>query len=110
MSNIAIFKSGKTPEYLKSVNTPDYSSDPDVLVNPDISTVESTPMKFWKRVGNTIQVMTVPEQQIVLDAEVADKEALIQSLNIDAILLAKALVKAGVLTKAQLVNAIKQVI
>lgn len=69
MANIAIFKSGQFPQYLQSVNTPDYSSDPDVIVNPDISAVQSIPLKYWKRVGDTIVEMTQPEKDAVLAAE-----------------------------------------
>lgn len=49
MANIARFKAGKTPEYMESVNTPEYSSDPDVIVNPDITAVQAVPLKFWNK-------------------------------------------------------------
>ena len=57
MSNIAIFKSGQTPQYLTSVNGAEYMVDPtalegkvvsndsDVLFNPDINAVKNMPLK-----------------------------------------------------------------
>lgn len=109
MANIAIFKPNKTPEYLRSVNTPDYSSDPDVLVNPDISALQSIPHKYWKRVGNAVQEMTAGEKATVDTQEQALRDAAVNDLHIDTVILAKALVKAGVITKNALINAIKQV-
>lgn len=111
MSNIAIFKSGQTPQYLKSVNTPDYDQDPDVIVNPDVSSLDGVEMKYWKRVGDSVAEMTTSEKQVVDDAEEADRIARIDRLeSIDAIVLAKALVKAGVVTKTLLVSKIKEVL
>lgn len=69
MSNIAIFKSGQTPQYLTSVNTPDYSSDPDVLIEPDISLVKNVALRFWKRNGNLIAEMSQAEKDIITAAE-----------------------------------------
>ena len=74
MSNIAIFKTGKIPEYRISVNTRDYvvdpnvpksevvPLDPDVIINPDISSVSNVPLKYWKRSGNNILEMTQSEK------------------------------------------------
>jgi len=110
MANIAIFKLNKTPEYLRSVNTPEYSSDPDVLVNPDISSVENVPLRYWKRVGDTIVEMTQAEKDAVIQAELDAKEATLQRLeDIDAVILAKAIVRAGLISKDNLITAIKQV-
>ncbi len=111
MSNVAIFKSGETPQYLKSVHTPDYDQDPDVVVNPDISSLNDVELKYWNRVGNTVLEMTTSEKQVVDDAEEADRVARIDRLeSVDAIVLAKALVKSGVVTKTLLVSKIKEVI
>ena|SRR3990167_11251094 len=123
MSNIAIFKQGKTPEYLTSVNTGEYvvdpnitkdqvvPSDPDILINPDISAVKDVPLKYWKRNGNSIVEMNQSEKDALNQAELDEKEKLLQSLeSIESITLAKALVKSGLITKAQLITAIKQVI
>ena len=111
MANIAIFKTDQTPQYLRSVNTPDYSSDPDVIVNPDISAVSQVEKKYWKRVGDNVEEMTASEKQVIDDAEAAARETRIQALeDIDAIVLAKALVKAGVVTKPLLVSKLKEVL
>src|SRR3990167_5053996 len=106
MSNIARFKNGKA-EYLVSVNTPDYSSDPDVIVNPDITVVQNVPLRYWKRAGDLVQEMSASEKGVVDQAELDAKEAQVQALEIDVVVLAKALVKAGVITKTALINAIK---
>lgn len=79
MANIAIFKPGKPPEYLESVNGAEYMTDPanndttpnspDVLINPDISAVKNVPVKFWKRVGDTIVEMDKAEKDAIAAAE-----------------------------------------
>lgn len=108
MSNVAIFKIGKTPQYLISVNTPDYDKDPDVLVNPDISAVKDVPLEHWKRDKDKIVEMSEIEKgalefekQVVIDERIED-------LNIDTSTLANALIAHGVISKTELVNAIKE--
>ena len=70
MSNIAIFRTGQPPQYLTSVNEPPYVGDPDVLIDPDVSEVISVPLRYWKRVGDTIVEMTQGEKDAV-DAAIA---------------------------------------
>ena len=70
MSNIAIFRAGETPEYLTSVNEPPYVGDPDVLIDPDITAVIGVPVKYWKRVNDTIVEMSQAEKDAV-DAAIA---------------------------------------
>lgn len=86
MANVAIFKAGRTPEYLRSVNTPDYSSDPDVLINPDISALAAVPVKYWKRVGDAIQEMSAAEKASLDAAEAAARRdgARAQAVSIEA--------------------------
>jgi hypothetical protein len=110
MANFAIFKTGQTPVYLESVHTPDYASDPDAVINPDLSAIASIPRKYWKRSGNNVVEMTAQEKSQVDAAEQAVKDASVDNLQIEAIVLAKALVRLNVASKAQLINAIKQVI
>lgn len=95
MANIAIFKAGQIPRYLRSVNTPEFSSDPDVIINPDITAVESVLIKYWKRSGNNIQEMNTSEKSAVDAAEVAAADAAIDAFIIDPIKLAKALFQTG---------------
>ena len=110
MANIAIFKTGERPQYLLSVNTPEYSGDPDVLVNPDVSALTSVPLRYWKRVGDTVVEMTAQEKSAVEQAILDAKETATNNLeDLDAVILAKALVRAGLITKDNLVTAIKQV-
>lgn len=65
MANITIFKSGQTPQYVQSVNTPDYEGNPDIIINPDISAVKIIPLKYWKHDGNKILEMTQAEKDTV---------------------------------------------
>lgn len=113
MANVVIFKPGQVPQLLPSVNTPDYSSDPDVLVNPDLSQLSAVPQLYWKRSGDKVLEMSTAEKAIVDAAitakQTADKDAQASALDLNTMVLAKALVKAGVITKAALVTAIKQV-
>jgi len=71
MSNVAIFKSGEAPKYLRSVHTPDYENDPDVIVNPAITEqfLQSVPFKHWKRNGDDVVEMNSAEKQAVDDAK-----------------------------------------
>lgn len=72
MSNVAIFDPSATPqrvlEYLLSVNTPDYVSRPDVVINPDVSSLLNVPIKYWKHVTGNIVEMT-PAEKLALDSE-----------------------------------------
>ena len=53
-----------TKEYRTSVNTPDY---PEVtwIINPDLSAVQSVPVKYWKIVGDTVTEMNQSEKDAV---------------------------------------------
>lgn len=77
MANVVIYDevTKRVKQYLKSVNTPDYSSRPDVLVNPDVSTLLSIALRYWKVVGTLVQEMTQPEKDIV-DQEIANAREL----------------------------------
>lgn len=110
MANVVIFKTGKTPQYLRSVNTPDYEGDPNVIINPDVSALKDIPLKYWKRDGDNVLEMSEAEKQAIDDDEEAERQARIEKLEIDAIVLAKALVKAGVVGKQLLVSKIKEVL
>ena len=111
MSNIVIFKQGETPQYLKSVNTPDYEGKPGVIVNPDVSALDNVPLKYWKLANNEVLEMTASEKQTIVDEEEAEKQARIDRLEeVDTVVLANALIKAGVVTKQLLVSKIKEVL
>lgn len=138
MGNIVIFHPDKEPEFLESVNTPDYCdlppeelevdentgkigvktekdrlhlfAKPGVVINPDLSALEGIPKKFWKRDGKKVIEMTKAEKKAVKDREDAETEVLFDKFeNVDAITLAKALIKVGAMTKEQLKQAVKEV-
>lgn len=110
MSNILKTKDGRVLEYLLSVSTPEYIS-PDDLVNPIMP--EGVPLKFLKRVGDLVVEMTQTEKDAIIQAEadaiIAEKDIRANNLEIETLTLAKALVRAGVVTKTNLINAIKSV-
>ena len=136
MANIVIFKLGQTPQYLTSVNTPEYCDIPEdkkvynkdrtiwgttltkselpqyakpgVIINPDISAVKDIDKKFWKRSGNNIVEMSLTEKAQV---DVAEKQVQIDRINNYEFAggeLAEILVDKGILSKTDVVNLIKQ--
>ena len=116
MAKVAIFKPNQIPQYLESVNTPDYEGDLDVIVNPDISAVQNIDRKFWKRVGNSIVEMTLGEKQAVLDNELAQRKASANDFGLDNMkIVLTALIKvinirlpAGQkITKQEMIDALK---
>ena len=114
MSNIARFRTGKIPEYIKSVNTPEYSSDPDVIVNPDISALGLVPRKHWKRVGDTIVEMTQAEKDTLVATELQAKKDAITLSHDDMRVVLTALIKvvnlrlpSNKITKEEMIQAIK---
>lgn len=109
MANVVLFRLNQTPRLLISVNTPEYEGDVEAVIGPDLSLVQNVPPRYWKR-GNGQQIaeMTAQEKQTVDQNAKAEADALTDKLQIDAFSLAKALVKLGVVTKNQLVTAIKE--
>ena len=128
MANIAIFKTGKTPEYRQSVSGGEYmvdptalegsvvSNDPDVLFNPNITAVKNVPVRFWKRSGNTIVEMTQVEKDVLAAAELQVRKDAANDLGVQDIKIAlKALITVlntklpanKQLTKQELVDALK---
>jgi hypothetical protein len=69
MANIALFRTGQSPEYIPSAETSIFASDPDAIVNPDLSAVTGLEPKFWKRSGNSVLAMNATEQNLVLANE-----------------------------------------
>lgn len=68
MANILIFDElTKRPlKYLQSVNTPDYSSRSDVLVNPDLTNID---LAFSKVSGDKLVNMTEAEKAEAISSE-----------------------------------------
>lgn len=116
MASVAIFKAGQQPQYLLSVNTPDYSSDPDVIVSPDLSSVQNVPLKYWKRVGNTISEMSQAEKDTITAAELVIRKNAADTFVGDPVAIFTALIKVinlrlpvgQKITKAELVAAVKE--
>lgn len=77
MANVAIFRSNQLPQYLTSVHTTLYESDPDVIINPDVSALTAVPLKYWKRNGNLVQEQSAAEKTTT-DAGIA---AALQATN-----------------------------
>jgi len=108
MSNIAMFESDKTPKYLKSVNTPDYENNPDVLVNPDLTAVRGESIEYWKRDGDAIIPMTTEEKRAVEAAKTAAETERIDVLSITVRELAMGLIACGLVATDEITTAIKE--
>lgn len=113
MANVVLFNPN---QYLTSVNTPEYVNNPNAIINPDVSAVLSVPVKFWKRVGDTVVEMTPAEKQAIIDAELqARKDAVTDPSFADLKDILTALVKVinirlpidKKITKLELIDAIK---
>ncbi len=79
-----------TGELRESVNTPDYSPA-EWLINPDLAAVTKVPRKFWKVVGDAVEVMTANEQAEVFAAELlAAKLARADAITAEALRLFEA--------------------
>lgn len=69
MSDIVRYSTLSTPnpitDYRKSVNTPDFQGQQNVLINPDLSAISGQPMKYWKHVSGAVQLMTQAERDAV---------------------------------------------
>lgn len=70
-----------TYQYLKSINTPDYSEDLWVI-NPDLSAVSGVAQKYWKVVDGAVVEMSTQEKQAV---DAAMTQAYIESVISKAI-------------------------
>lgn len=81
MSKIVVYDPGAAVvdaviEYNPSANTPDYNSEPNKLVNPDLSLLEGiVPVLYWKRVGTTVVEMNQTEKETI-DPQVAEETLL----------------------------------
>ena len=72
MSNIVFYDpngivTNRVINYLKSVNTPDYESSPNILINPDISLVLNVPTNYWKVVSDNVEEMSENEKNMLDD-------------------------------------------
>lgn len=103
-------------EYIQSVNTPEYSSDPSVVVNPDMSAVVNVPNIYWKRNGTAVVEMNASEKATVDAAILTAKQATANDLDVnDMKIVLTALIKVinlrlpagNKITKDELVAALK---
>lgn len=91
MADVVVF--GEKTEYLKSVNTPDYESNPNAVVNPDLSAVAGVNRKYWKLSKGAVAEMTTEEKAVVDAAEVAARKSVADSLDVGMRVALTALVK-----------------
>jgi len=115
MSNIARFKPDQTPEYLQSVNTPDYEGDLFAIINPDLAAVQNVPLKYWKRNGNNIVEMSQSEKDAITAAELQLRKSQADNFGVGLLELVTALIEvinlrlpAGQkITKQEMIDAVK---
>ena len=105
-----IFEPNKTPQYLKSVNTPDYDGDENVIINPDLSIVVDVPIKYWKRDKDNVVEMSEIEKQVIISAGLEKIDIGIENYEVDVSPLIQALVKLGVVEHAVFVTKLKEII
>lgn len=74
-----------TVEYIKSVNTPDYSPA-EWIINPDLSALDDVPHRYWKVVGDDVVEMDQAEKDAV-DAAIAEKqhESMLMGRKVDSL-------------------------
>lgn len=77
MANVVIYdiQTNRVLRYLKSVNTPDYDTRPDVIVNPSLPDVA---LKFMKINNGQVVEMSQAEKDIVLYEEQVAANAVIE--------------------------------
>lgn len=56
---------GRVTLYRKSVNTPDWSGQPNTLVNPDLSELVAVPMAYWKESSGAVVEMSGAEKTAI---------------------------------------------
>lgn len=65
-SEVVCFDVGGNPQkalqYIKSVNTQEYLSRTDCVINPNLSSLSSVPLKYWKHSSGLIIEMTSQEK------------------------------------------------
>lgn len=116
MSNVIIFRIGKTPEYILSANTPDYVNDSDAIVNPNVSSLSNIPIKYWKRSGDNVVEMNNQEKQVVDAGLLLDRKNSADTFSVGLIDIFTALIKVinlrlpagNKITKQELITALKE--
>lgn len=121
MANVAFIKDGAV-EYRMSIDPTPFMVDPTApkgsmvaksgaVFNPNISALINVPRKYWKIADGQVLEMDVFEKQIVDETELLIKETATQNFdNLTALVLAKALVSAGLITKPKMITEIKKFI
>jgi len=83
MADVVVLEANKN-QYLKSVNTTDYTESDSVLINPDISAVENVPIKFWKKGDkNNVIEMTLEEKNNISSFELQERKNAVDKFNIN---------------------------
>lgn len=115
MASVVLFTNG-VASYLQSVNTPEYESNPDAIINPDTSVVENVPIQHWKRSGNSVVEMTQGEKDALAATQLTQRKTMANNFQGNMPEIMTALIKvinvrlsAGQkITKAELITAIKE--
>ena len=118
MADVVLFIPGKTPEYRKSVNTPDYENDPNAVINPDLSNVQGVEVKFWKLRNGSVVEMNTAEKQTVLVSEEASRLNQAARFRVPLEKVAEAIIiignqrwsKGQTVTKDEVINLLKTLI
>ena len=70
--------------YRRSVHTPDFMGNPDMLINPDVTALQGVPEKYWKVELDTLLEMTQPEKDAVdLEIDTRRKALVLQRAEVE---------------------------
>lgn len=94
--------------YQKSAHTPDYSSNPLCLINPDLSGVDGVSRSDWLHDFGIIRGMTQSEKDLIITEQKNLERASVNGFNISAQELAKALADLGIVDGPTLKQKLRQ--
>ena len=85
MSNVLIYDktTGNALQYLICVNTPDYKTRDDAIINPDLSAVKNVPVEYLKVQAGAVAEMTATEKAAVDAAKPAPVPDPVEQLRAD---------------------------
>ena len=85
MSSVILYNStdstvpGRVTDYLLRANTPDYETNPNALINPDLSLVTGIEQRFWKVSDSTVIPMSTSDKSSMLPGIKIDHKTYLQN-------------------------------
>jgi hypothetical protein len=112
MAIVVLFKPNQMPEMHRDARVQDYVDNQYAVIDPIFKFPVGTPIKYWVRGRGRYILEAGAAQKAVIDQDLLQKEQdMVDKFEkLDAMVLAKALVKNGTITKAKLLAAIRFVL